>query len=85
MNYEQEISALRAETLAVETVMSEVLARISQLDPMLATAIRAGIDDAANKIVALAAKSDASRDRSTNALDVVDTLRKSMVSVQTNT
>jgi hypothetical protein len=79
MNYEAEIGALRAKTQAIETVVLEVLARIGQLDPVLATAIRAGLDDAASKIVARTGKSDAARDCAVEALDVVDSLRKSMV------
>jgi hypothetical protein len=79
MNYEAEIGALRAKTQAIETVVLEVLARIGRLDPVLATAIRAGLDDAASKIVARTGKSDAARDRAVEALDVVDTLRKSIM------
>jgi hypothetical protein len=79
MNYEAEISALRAKTQAIETVMLEVLARISRLDPMLASAIHAGLDDAAGKIVARTGNSDAGRDSAVDALEVVDTVRRSML------
>src|SRR5262245_29626020 len=79
MNYEAEIGALRAKTQAIETVVIGVLARISRLDPTLATAIHAGLDDAASRIVARTGNSDAGRERAVDALDVVDTLRRSMV------
>ena len=80
MNYGRRIQALTAETLAMETVISRVLARISQLDPILASAVRSGMDDAATKIGALAAKScpATSPERVFKALAIIEALRAEM-------
>jgi hypothetical protein len=57
MSVKGDTRALAAEMLAVKTVMAHVLGRIDQLDPVLAEAVRAGFEDAANQIRKTAAKS----------------------------
>jgi hypothetical protein len=77
MNTEEKIRALAAEMLALETVISRVLDRISRLDPVLAAAIRAGFEDAADDLESLATKSGqtTSSKRAVKALAVIETLR----------
>ena len=48
MNVEQQIHGLSAETLAVQTVLSQTLYRLSLINPEISRAIQAGSDDAAN-------------------------------------
>lgn len=77
MNYGRRIQALTAEALGMKTEITRVLARTSQLDPILAGTVRGGMDDAATKIGALATKScpASSPDR---ALAITDALRAEM-------
>ena len=48
MNYETEIEVLNAETLAIQTIVMHVLARIAGISDELAFAVRQGFDDAAS-------------------------------------
>jgi hypothetical protein len=76
----KELRALTAETLALKTMLSQLLARICALDPVLAAAIHAGIQDAATKLKASSTKSDSSSsDLTIEALGVVDSLRAALI------
>ena len=47
---EQELMVIRAETLAIQAVLTSVLFELKLLDPTLADAIARGFDNAANQI-----------------------------------
>ena len=50
MDYEAEIDALAAETLALQAIVTNVFLQIGKEDVVLSLAIRRGLDDAANQI-----------------------------------
>jgi hypothetical protein len=47
---EQQLTALRAETLAIQAVLTNVLFQLKRLDPVLADAIARSFDNAADQI-----------------------------------
>ncbi len=77
MDTEKEINSLAAETLALQTVLTHILDRISQADARLASAIREGFSDAASDVEDLAIKfgKAASPHHTVKALGTVETLR----------
>jgi Cu/Ag efflux protein CusF len=81
MNVEREIRALAVEMLATKTVISHVLGRINQLDPVLAAAIQGGFRDATDEIKNIAAKSGkkTSSDRALKSLAIVEALRSAIL------
>jgi|ERR1700729_4183343 galactokinase len=77
MSVERDARTLAAEMLAIKTVMAHVLGRIDQLDPVLAEAVQAGFEDAADQIRKTAAKSrtKVTSEQAIRALAVVEALR----------
>jgi hypothetical protein len=77
MSVERDARTLAAEMLAIKTVMAHVLGRIDQLDPVLAEAVQAGFEDAADQIRKRAAKSrtKVTSEQAIRALAVVEALR----------
>ncbi len=77
MDYEREICALSAETLALQAVLNSVLARIVAADPKLMPAIAHGFDDAANHVENLAIKlgKAARPEHTVKALRIVEEMR----------
>jgi len=77
IDYEAEITALAAETLALQTVLVHVLGRLAVLDAGLADAIKFGFDDAASDAESTAIKfgKSASPDHMVKALHIVEELR----------
>lgn len=77
MSVERDDRTLAAEMLAIKTVMAHVLGRIDQLDPVLAEAVQAGFEDAADQIRKRAAKSrtKVTSEQAIRALAVVEALR----------
>jgi hypothetical protein len=57
MDYDREINALAAETLALQAVLTGV--HLSRADPVLLSRIKLGFDDAANQVECMAIKVDA--------------------------
>ena len=80
MDYDKEIAALAAETLAVQAVLSNVLGHLCDSDPRLAEAVRAGFDDAeASFFEDMANKLGKARspDQAVKAFEIVERLRAS--------
>jgi len=46
----QDLTTLRAETFAIQAILTNVLFELKKLDPVLAEAIARGFDNAANQI-----------------------------------
>jgi hypothetical protein len=86
MSVKGDTRALAAEMLAVKTVMAHVLGRIDQLDPVLAEAVRAGFEDAANQIRKTAAKSHTkvTSEQAIKALAIIEDLRAATFSKMGN-
>jgi hypothetical protein len=76
MTDEKEDLTLAIAIFATETVISNVLHRISQLSNVMPAAIEEGFDDAANEIEAIAIGSGKPDDRTFEALAIVDSLRR---------
>jgi hypothetical protein len=75
MSVKGDARTLAAEMLAVKTVIAHVLGRIDQLDPVLAEAVRAGFEDAANQIRKTRAKSRTNSEQAIKALAIIEALR----------
>jgi len=77
MDLEREIHALGAETLALQTVVSQILYRLSKLSPDIRKAIADGFDDAANitEQNAIQLGKAASPEHTVKAIRVVEELR----------
>ena len=86
MSVKGDARTLAAEMLAVKTVMAHVLGRIDQLDPVLAEAVRAGFEDAANQIRKTAAKSrtKVTSEQAIKALAIILALRAATFSKMDN-
>ncbi len=77
MDHDKEITALAAETLALQTILTSVLNRLGATDPRIGEAIRGGFDDAASFVENMAIKfgKSASPEHSVKALGIVEQLR----------
>ena len=77
MDYDSEIIALNAETLAIQAVLSRVLRRVAWVDTRVAEAMRRGFDDAASHVEDVAFKlgKTASSGHTVKALAIVEDLR----------
>jgi hypothetical protein len=77
VNNKQPLHAPSADLLAFKMLLPHVLCRIGQLDPILASAIELGFQDATHQLERLMASSrnTASDDRYSQALATVRTLR----------
>lgn len=77
MDYEREINALSAETLALQAVLTGVLNHLSRADPVLLSVIKSGFDDAASQVECMALKVDAADapDHMARALQIVEFYR----------
>jgi hypothetical protein len=74
MSVKGDARTLAAEMLAVKTVIAHVLGRIDQLDPVLAEAVRAGFEDAANQIRKTGAKSRTTSEQAIKAIAIIEAL-----------
>ena len=74
---EQELMVIRAETLAIEAVLTSVLFELKLLDPTLADAIVRGFDNAASQIEdrAIQAAKAVSSETLVKALRITEDLR----------
>jgi chemotaxis protein histidine kinase CheA len=68
---EQKLTALRAENLAIQAVLTNVLFQLKQLDPVLADAIARSFDNAADQVERAGRTSEAL----VNALAIIEELR----------
>jgi hypothetical protein len=75
MDYEQEIASPGAETIALQAIISNVLRRLANTDPVLANAIRVALNDAASEIETIALHEGVSPDHVVEALRIVEELR----------
>ena len=77
MDYEAEIDALAAETLALQAIVTNVFCQIGKDDVVLSLAIRRGLDDAVNEIENLAIRlgKTARPDHVVKAVRVIEELR----------
>ena len=77
MDYEAEIDALAAETLALQAIVTNVFRQIGKDDVVLSLAIRRGLDDAVNEIENLAIRlgKTARPDHVVKAVRVIEELR----------
>jgi hypothetical protein len=73
----QESTTLRAQTLALQAVLTNVLFELKILDPVLADAIARGFDNAANQIEDAATRTGtaASSEPLVKALSIIEDLR----------
>ena len=74
---EHELMVIRAETLAIQAVLTNVLFELKLLDPTLADAIARGFDNAANQIEerVIQAGTAVSSDTLVKALGIIEDLR----------
>jgi hypothetical protein len=74
---ERESKASRAETIAIQAVLTNVLFQLKQLDPVLADAIARGFDNAANQIEDCAPRAGrtGASDPLVKALAIIEDLR----------
>lgn len=79
---EKEIASLAAETLAVQTILSSVLFHLGRTNPVVQSAIRQGLNDAANHVEDLAIRlgKAASPDHIVKAIRVVEEIRAASLS-----
>ena len=77
MDYENEITTLAAETIALQILISHVFDELARADPHLDFAIRKGFDNAANDTEDLAIKfgKSAPPEHTVKALSVIEELR----------
>jgi hypothetical protein len=73
MDYDQEIHALAAETLAIQTILAHVFDQIIRLDARFGPAIKQGFDNAASDVEDLAIRLE--KAASPHALRIVENLR----------
>jgi hypothetical protein len=80
----QEIESLYAETLALQTILVKVLGRLRAVDPALAAANAAGLDDAADHVehIAIRLGEAASPEHTVKALRIVEELRTAILGDQ---
>jgi hypothetical protein len=74
---EHELTALRAETIAIQAVLTNVLFELKQLDPVLANAVVRSFDNAASQIEnsAIRAGKALSSEPLVKALSIIEDLR----------
>ena len=74
---EQELAALHAETIAIQAVLTNVLFELKRLDPVLASAITRGFNNAASQIEdsATQAATVLSSESLVKAVSIVEDLR----------
>jgi hypothetical protein len=77
----QELDALAGETLALQVILTNVLYRLRIIDPRLADAIVAALDDAANQVEDLAIHfgKTASSEHTVKAIRIVEELRTAVL------
>jgi hypothetical protein len=73
----EQLKALGADMFAVQTLLRTLLSRVGQLDPILASAIERGFQDAIDQVehVMATSRRTETRDRCTNALASIRRLR----------
>jgi hypothetical protein len=78
---EHELMVIRAETLAIQAVLTSVLFELKLLDPTLADAIARGFDNAANQIEdrAIQAAEAVSSETLVKALSITEDLRSASI------
>ena len=78
---EHELMVIRAETLAIQVVLTNVLFELKLLDPTLADAIARGFDNAANHIEdgAIQAAKAVSSETLVKALSITEDLRSASI------
>ena len=69
------LTTLRAESLALRAVLTNVLLELKILDPVLADAIARGFDKAANQVEDSAVQTDRSSKAVVRALSIIEDLR----------
>jgi hypothetical protein len=82
---EQELKALRAETIAVQAVLTNVLFELKLLDPVLADMVSRSFDQAANQIENSAlqlAEDAAASEPLIKALSIIEDLRTASLNRQ---
>jgi hypothetical protein len=82
MDYEDEINALSAQTIAIQAVIAHLMEKLLILgDPRLAVAVRGAFDEAAREIEDLAIQGSKSSDPRgfVKALSVVENLRTAAI------
>jgi hypothetical protein len=81
---EQELMVIRAETLAIQAVLTSVLFELKLLDPTLADAIARGFDNAASQIEdrAIQAAAAVSSETLVKALSITEDLRTALLARQ---
>jgi hypothetical protein len=74
---DEQLKALGADMFALKQLLPSLLSRVGQLDPILASAIERGFDDATQQIehLAAASRSTETQERCTNALASIRRLR----------
>jgi hypothetical protein len=78
----QEIESLYAETLALQTILVKVLGRLRAVDPALAAAIAAGLDDAADHVEHIAIRlGEAASPALATARSAISSIRSSSRSI----
>jgi len=82
MNHDKKVHALSADVSALKTIVSHVLTRIGQLDPVLASAVVDGFRDALHHLQGLKAapRRQGLDDHRTRALATVRTLLATVLS-----
>ncbi|WP_197521026.1 hypothetical protein [Bradyrhizobium icense] len=85
MDYDREINALAAETLAIQTILAQVLRRLSSASPETSILIRHGLDDASNILEHLALQHgrNVSPEHLAKAVRVAEELRTSILGQDT--
>jgi hypothetical protein len=80
----QEIESLYAEALALQIILVNVLSRLRAVDPALAAAIAAGLDDATDQVehIAISLGKAASPEHTVKALRIVEELRATILGNQ---
>jgi hypothetical protein len=78
---EHELMVIRAETLAIQAVLTKLLFELKLLDPTLADAIARGFDNAANQIEdrAIEAGKAAASETLVKALSIIEDLRTASI------
>jgi hypothetical protein len=73
----RDLMTLRAETFAIQAILTNVLCELKMLDPVLAEAIERGFDNAANQIEnsAIETGQQASSEALIKALRIIEGLR----------
>ena len=77
----EQIKTLGADIFALKMLLRSLLSRVGQLDPILASAIERGFEDAIDQVEQMkaASRKTETRDRCTNALASIRKLRTAVV------